>query len=715
MYFQTYTSISPNTNRKMMRLLTVFFFLTCCNGLFAQDWDQHVLYFESAAYQLSPNQKKELGQFLGQAAEIKDPQYSIQAFTDNVGDYASNQLLAKNRTETFQKYLLSKGVDQAKITVQKARIATQATTAERQEFRKVILTVYAKNYNYKSSPDFKELNAFFAKEREAAKQKFEISADQEEMITAAQGTEIRFPANSLTRTDGKAIQGPIQVEVIEAYKTSDILLQNLSTTSGDRMLETGGMVFIEAKDLDGTKLTIKEGANVQMSLSSEEALGTGMQIFEGKESVGGDVDWKNTEDWVQRGVANEFEVEAYSSNMSEQIEERVQYLVNFPSTRLDALKEVPKLSNKKIKQYLKDPSRFEEDKKIQEYIAFSDEVRAEMIAKINLVDSFDYPTYMDAWFGLDIDYERLAKAVIAVNGQVQFWRESANQYNKEGYDFKSFIEELEQAELYEVNAKDSAVIVGISKAAGQGFSNIVEYLGFPYGGKPHENLLAYEKWLKKEQKTIQKLYDNLSPKGTPLTKKELASLLKFNKKKIPSPAYQILEEEYQKFMPIYKNKAQDDVLIKIEGNQMELNRVKEMYEELRKAYGILKPDEIYSLYRNSLNLNQLAWINCDRFFRYKGPRGSIELLAQKHTNVQFYLILKEIRSVIAVPYKAEQAAFISMNLPLEMEVKIVGLRTTTNAFYFFEREGKAQDLQEVEANFKLCTEAEMRASLGSLQ
>lgn len=714
MYFQTYVSISPNTNRKMMRLLTVFFFLICFNGLFAQDWDQHVLYFESAAYQLSPNQKKELDRFLGQTADIKDPQYSIQAFTDNVGDYASNQLLAKNRTETFQKYLLSKGVGQAKITVQKARIATQATTAERQEFRKVILTIYAKNYNYKSSPDFKELNAFFAKEREAAKQKFEISADQEEMITAEQGTEIRFPANCLIREDGKAIQGPIQVEVIEAYKTSDLILQNLSTNSGDQVLETGGMVFIEAKDQDGAKLTIKEGANVEMSLSSEEALGAGMQIFEGKEHAGGDVDWENTEYWVQRGVANEFEVETYNRNMSEQIEERVQYLVSFPSTRLDALKEVPKLSNKKIKQYLKKPSRFEKDQNIQEYIVFSDQVRAELIGKVNLIDTFDYPTYMDAWFGLDIDYERLAKAVIAVNGQAHFWRKSANQYNKEGYDFNAFIEELEQADLYEVNAKDSAVIIGISKAAGQGFSNIVEYLGSPYGGKQNKNLKAYLRWLKEEQNAIQKLYDNLSPKGTPLTKKELAILLKFNKKKIPSPAYQILEEEYQKFMPIYKNKAQDDVLIKIEGNQLELNRVKEMYEELRKIYGILKPDELHSLYRNMLNLNQLAWINCDRFFQYKGPRGSIQLLAKKHTNVQFYIIFKDINSVLTVPYKVEQAAFISMNIPLELEVKIIGLRTTANTFYFFETGGKAQDLQEVEANFKLCTEAEMRGTLKGL-
>ncbi|MFV0591915.1 MAG: hypothetical protein ACK5M7_11070 [Draconibacterium sp.] len=78
-------------------------------------------------------------------------------------------------------------------------------------------------------------------------QVFIINADKDTTLICEEGTSIEIKAHSfVTENSGNKIVGEVRINVQEYYKTPDIVLAGLSTTSGDNLLETGGMLHVEA-------------------------------------------------------------------------------------------------------------------------------------------------------------------------------------------------------------------------------------------------------------------------------------------------------------------------------------------------------------------------------------------------------------------------------------------------------------------------------------
>lgn len=93
---------------------------------------------------------------------------------------------------------------------------------------------------------------------------FSIQTNRDTTIVCKEGTSIKIKANSFTsEKSGKEISGIVQLAVKEYYKISDIILSNLSTTSGDKILETGGMLHITVKAYNENCL-IKQGSNIEI-------------------------------------------------------------------------------------------------------------------------------------------------------------------------------------------------------------------------------------------------------------------------------------------------------------------------------------------------------------------------------------------------------------------------------------------------------------------
>ena len=110
-------------------------------------------------------------------------------------------------------------------------------------------------------------------------QKFTLPPNSTETFIGNQGTKITISSNSLETMDGKSVSGAIDFELQEYYKSSDIILANLSTTSNNKLLETGGMIHISAKS-KGKELKVKEGENFEIEFSSPYE--KEMQVFYGK-------------------------------------------------------------------------------------------------------------------------------------------------------------------------------------------------------------------------------------------------------------------------------------------------------------------------------------------------------------------------------------------------------------------------------------------------
>lgn len=119
---------------------------------------------------------------------------------------------------------------------------------------------------------------------------FSIQANRDTTIICKEGTTIKIDANSfVVEKTGSEIAGNIQIAVKEFYKMSDIILSNITTTSGDKILETGGMIHISAS-ADNENCMIKPGNNIEIGFpySNKKEY---MDLFYG-EQTNNRIDWK---------------------------------------------------------------------------------------------------------------------------------------------------------------------------------------------------------------------------------------------------------------------------------------------------------------------------------------------------------------------------------------------------------------------------------------
>lgn len=111
-------------------------------------------------------------------------------------------------------------------------------------------------------------------------QLFSILADRDTTIFCKEGTSIKIKANTfISESTGNEISGKVQLAVKEYYKLSDIILSNLSTTSGEKMLETGGMLHLAAT-ADNENCIIKQGGNIDIGFPYSDKKDD-MKLFNG--------------------------------------------------------------------------------------------------------------------------------------------------------------------------------------------------------------------------------------------------------------------------------------------------------------------------------------------------------------------------------------------------------------------------------------------------
>jgi len=123
-----------------------------------------------------------------------------------------------------------------------------------------------------------------------------------------EGTKITIKAKTfVSEKTGKEITKKINFYIKEYYKLSDILLANLTTTSGNKILETGGMINISASS-NNENCILKKGQSIEISFPTNKHKEE-MHLFSGK--------WnnKNIIDWSLLSIKENKEItENYSNN-----------------------------------------------------------------------------------------------------------------------------------------------------------------------------------------------------------------------------------------------------------------------------------------------------------------------------------------------------------------------------------------------------------------
>lgn len=127
------------------------------------------------------------------------------------------------------------------------------------------------------------------KELEPQAQTFSISSTDSSFLQGRMGTSLVLPDSLFETPSGKIPAGPIQLTLLECYNLSAILAKELSTTSGDQLLETAGMIHISAT-CNGEKLVIRSGKNYTVKFPRKEK--NDYTLFVGERTAGGIMDWR---------------------------------------------------------------------------------------------------------------------------------------------------------------------------------------------------------------------------------------------------------------------------------------------------------------------------------------------------------------------------------------------------------------------------------------
>lgn len=123
-------------------------------------------------------------------------------------------------------------------------------------------------------------------------QTFDLNLKKDTLLECAGGTTIYLPEKCFINAYGEAVTDNVKLEIVEALTPGDFFRNNLQTIAGDKILESAGMIYIDAT-ANGQNLAIAEGNSIRVEIPAL-AEGPGYKIFSGDFDKTGNIDWKES-------------------------------------------------------------------------------------------------------------------------------------------------------------------------------------------------------------------------------------------------------------------------------------------------------------------------------------------------------------------------------------------------------------------------------------
>lgn len=288
-----------------MQKIAFTFFCFCLSILqiHAQsNQEKHSIYFETAKFELDSNSELILNELVQNLKEYADYSIDIQAHTDNQGDTEYNKILARDRANAVQNHLLIRGITVDNLTTAAFGEDNPAFDNKEENGRRLNrrVDVLVKTL---VSADFTDIQNQWRNDLE---QQFSVDGQKRTQIFGKDGTKLYLEANTFVFENGEIPTGEIDLRLTECYSFGNMLLADLTTMSGDKLLQTGGMMKIEAFS-EGKELVVAEGKNIQAATPTKE-FDKDMQLFYGEEHPENDrlEDWQLTANAITASAQNDF-------------------------------------------------------------------------------------------------------------------------------------------------------------------------------------------------------------------------------------------------------------------------------------------------------------------------------------------------------------------------------------------------------------------------
>jgi SOS-response transcriptional repressor LexA len=264
----------------MKSAILILAFILVNGVVLSQGTKNHIVYFATNSAELIGSEKEKLNQFFGLFDKSKITEIKLLGHTDSDGEDKFNVRLSENRSKAVRRFLLIHGLKSSNEESfgEKKPVNSNATEEEKLRNRRVeVIVSYAKG-GLLSENDFKVLAL-----RNLPTSEYCINPKRDTVLNLKCGGRVFFKANTFT-SDGNCVT----ISAKEAYKKSDIILANLTTMSNGRLLESGGMMILEARNSSGEELQSNKEFTVQMPTDS---FLDSMMIFNGDHDADSSLNW----------------------------------------------------------------------------------------------------------------------------------------------------------------------------------------------------------------------------------------------------------------------------------------------------------------------------------------------------------------------------------------------------------------------------------------
>ena len=120
-------------------------------------------------------------------------------------------------------------------------------------------------------------------------QNFELNANIDNVVEGKNGTILIMPKGCFKNSKGEIVTEQIKVELSEALSVEEMLLSNLTTTSNGRLLETDGMIYINAT-ANGEQLSINKENPIHIEIPTNKRKAE-MMAYKGIRDENGNMNW----------------------------------------------------------------------------------------------------------------------------------------------------------------------------------------------------------------------------------------------------------------------------------------------------------------------------------------------------------------------------------------------------------------------------------------
>lgn len=278
-------------------LLPLLLLFATVGNLLAQETNELTtsIYFETASADLNDAAIEKLQNLIGQVQGMGDYRLELAAHTDSRGTSRYNDRLAQDRAASVTRFLEAQTITtdgMRSLAFGEQQAGDDRDSEERQQDNRRV-DIIISGWYWNSVGSLQDSLA------QPHVQYHTIDADQDQLLEGLKGGRFYISANSFVTADGEPVTGKVDIDLTECYSLGDMISLGLTTTAQDRILESGGMLNINASQ-NGQALQLKEGSSIAAAIPTPE-FRQDMTLFygQGHGEENTDIDWANSQAPVQ--------------------------------------------------------------------------------------------------------------------------------------------------------------------------------------------------------------------------------------------------------------------------------------------------------------------------------------------------------------------------------------------------------------------------------